>query len=492
MHLSIKQALLEKLTDHSARVAVIGLGYVGLPLVVAFAEAGFPVVGIDVDPSKVGAINAGHSYISDIPSERLAAVTGERRRANGKVVEATTLSRSPSAVSPSHLVTLSSGHLTATTDYAVLADCDAAIICVPTPLNKTRDPDVRYLIAATESVARYLHPGMLIILESTTYPGTTEELVLPILQRGEGQETKVQTDTQSPNHPISWSPGLDFFLAFSPERIDPGRTDWTVENTPKVVGGVTPACLEVAQALYSQAIQTVVPVTSPAAAEMTKLLENTFRAVNIALVNEVAIMCDKLGLDVWEVVEAAATKPYGYMKFMPGPGVGGHCIPLDPHYLSWKLKTLNYNARFIQLAGEINSDMPRYWVEKVQDALNEVGKSMKGSRVLVLGVAYKKDIDDVRESPALDIIELLHQKGVDVRYHDPHVLEYAHNGIGMRSEDDLNAALVSVDCVVIVTDHSVYDWSTIRRFASCIVDTRNVYAQNSSRMAASPEAQYPV
>lgn len=478
----MRHRLLSMIRERTAVVAIIGLGYVGLPLAVAFAEAGFPVIGIDVDPTKVDAINAGHSYISDIPSERLAAVTGERRMANGKIVEAMTLSQSPvanhqspSTASLSHLVNLSSYHLSTTTDYAALTTCDAAIICVPTPLNKTRDPDVRYLIAASESVARYLHPGMLVVLESTTYPGTTEELLLPILTNGKWRMAVHEGNgEQSPTpDPQSLIPGTDFFLAFSPERIDPGRTDWTVANTPKVVGGVTSACLEVAQALYSQAIQTIVPVSSPAAAEMTKLLENTFRAVNIALVNEVAIMCDKLGLDVWEVVEAAATKPYGYMKFTPGPGVGGHCIPLDPHYLSWKLKTLNYNARFIQLAGEINSDMPRYWVEKVQNALNEADKSVKGSRVLVLGVAYKKDIDDVRESPALDIIELLRQKGADVRYHDPHVAEFVHNGHGFCRETDVDVAVQAADCVVVVTDHSVYDWAAIGRMAPCVVDTRN-------------------
>ncbi len=451
--------LLSKIQTHTAHIAVIGLGYVGLPLAVAFAESGFSVVGIDVDERKVPSINAGESYISDIPSTRLMPLVRD-------------------------------GKVQATTDYAALATCDAAIICVPTPLNKTRDPDVRYLLAAGESVARYLHDGMLVVLESTTYPGTTEELLLPILTDGKWRMAMDEADGEPIPNPQSLIPGTDFFLAFSPERIDPGRTDWTVETTPKVMGGVTPACLEMATALYSQAIHTVVPVSSPAAAEMTKLLENTFRAVNIALVNEVAIMCDKLGLDVWEVVDAAATKPYGYMKFTPGPGVGGHCIPLDPHYLSWKLKTLNYNARFIQLAGEINSDMPRYWVEKVQDALNEANKSVKGSRVLVLGVAYKKDIDDVRESPALDIIELLRQKGADVRYHDPYVLEFAHNGSGMRSERDLETALASADCVVIVTDHSLYDWSQIGRLAACIVDTRNVYGRhNSKRMDTSPETQ---
>ena len=462
-----QEKLLAKFHTHSAHIAIIGLGYVGLPLAVAFAEAGFPVIGIDVDPAKVDAINTGHSYISDIPSARLAAVTGDRRLGMGdRMTEAPAQSPVPHPQS----------HIFATTDYAALATCDAAIICVPTPLNKTRDPDVRYLLAAGESVARYLHDGMLVVLESTTYPGTTEELLLPILQGGERRGAGGETDgEQSPvPDPQSPIPGTDFFLAFSPERIDPGRTDWTVETTPKVMGGVTLACLEVATALYSQAIHTLVPVSSPAAAEMTKLLENTFRAVNIALVNEVAIMCDKLGLDVWEVVEAAATKPYGYMKFTPGPGVGGHCIPLDPHYLSWKLKTLNYNARFIQLAGEINSDMPRYWVEKVQDALNEVGKAVKGSRVLVLGVAYKKDIDDVRESPALDVIELLHQKGADVQYHDPYVPTIHHNGFAMTGELDLDTALAAADCVVVVTDHSCYDWAAVARLARCAVDTRSV------------------
>lgn len=429
-----KSRLQARLQAHTARVAIIGLGYVGLPLAVAFAENGFPVIGIDVDAAKVEALHAGHSYISDIPSQRL-----------GRLIH-----HSPSP-----------GQLSATTDYSVLAGCDVAIICVPTPLNKTRDPDVRFLIAAGEGVAQHLHPGMLVVLESTTYPGTTEELLLPKLQAAPGLGGQAQV-------------GSDFFLAFSPERIDPGRTDWTVENTPKVVGGMTPACLEVAMSLYQQAIDRVAPVSSPAAAEMTKLLENTFRAVNIALVNEVAIMCDKLGIDVWEVVEAAATKPYGFMKFTPGPGVGGHCIPLDPHYLSWKLKTLNYNARFIQLAGEINTEMPRYWVEKVQDALNQAGKAVKGSRVLALGVAYKKDIDDVRESPALDIIELLRQKGAEVWYHDPHVAAFSLDGHDYRSIPDLQAGLAAADCVIIITDHSAYDWPQIAATAARVIDTRHV------------------
>ncbi len=432
----MKQQFLSKIQDRSAVVAVIGLGYVGLPLAVAFAEKGFRVVGIDVDPAKVAALNRGESYVQDIPAARLRGILPR---------------------------------LTATSDYAVLERCDAAIICVPTPLNKTRDPDVRYVIAAGESVARHIHPGMLVVLESTTYPGTTEELLLPMLTARSTLE-RLRVD--------SFEVGKDFFLSFSPERIDPGNKKWVVENTPKVVGGITPACREVAVALYGTIIERIVPVSSTQAAEMVKLLENTFRAVNIALVNEVAIMCDKLGLDVWEVIEAAATKPYGFMKFTPGPGVGGHCIPLDPYYLSWKLKTLNYNARFIQLAGEINSEMPHWWVDKVVDALNEAGKPVKGSRVLVLGAAYKKDIDDVRESPALDIIELLRQKGADVRYHDPYVSSIRHNAFVLTSEPDLDVALDAADCVVVVTDHSWYDWTAIRTRAKAIVDTRHVTYTN--------------
>ena len=434
----LKDDLLKKINSHTAEIAIVGLGYVGLPLATAFASSGYRVIGIDVDVTKVDAINRGDSYVQDVSSEALAAYVGAGRDTE-------------------------KGTFMATTHYDALAECDAVIICVPTPLNKTRDPDVRFLLSAGESVATHLRKGMLVVLESTTYPGTTEELLLPMLQTPNGQST-------------AWQVGEDFFLAFSPERIDPGRKDWTVENTPKVVGGVTPHCLEVATALYGQAIDRIVPVSSPAAAEMTKLLENTFRAVNIALVNEIAIMCDKLSLDVWEVIEAAATKPYGFMKFTPGPGVGGHCIPLDPHYLAWKLKTLDYNARFIQLAGEINTEMPRYWVNRVQDTLNEAGKPLKGSRVLILGVSYKKDIDDVRESPALDIIELLRDKGSDVRYHDPYVRQFLHNGHGLASEPDLGLALAEADCVVIVTDHSVYDWQAIRREASLIVDTRHVLA----------------
>ncbi len=429
--------LMVKIRERQATVAVIGLGYVGLPLSIAFAEEGFRVLGIDTDASKVAMINRGESPVRDVPSDILARY-------------------------------VTRGALVATAGYEVLRDADVAIICVPTPLNKTRDPDIRYVLSAAEGVAEHVHPGMLVVLESTTYPGTTEELLLPLLEQG------------------GLRVGRDFFLAFSPERIDPGRTDYTLRNTPKVVGGVTPECLQVASALYEAIITEVVPVSSPAAAEMTKLLENTFRAVNIALVNEMALMCDKLGLDVWEVIEAAATKPYGFMKFTPGPGIGGHCIPLDPHYLAWKLKTLNYNARFIQLAGEINSEMPKFWVDKVQDALNEVGKPVKGSRILILGVAYKRDVDDVRESPALDIIELLRAKGADVRYHDPYVPAFSHNGHGLVCEPDLDRALAEADCVLIVTDHSGYDWEAIARKASLIVDTRHVVERSRAALERQP------
>ena len=420
-----KAQLLAKFESREARIAIIGLGYVGLPLAVAFAESGFHVTGIDLDARKIDALNRGESYVEDVPAATVAALA-ER------------------------------GRLAATTDYAALAVCDAVSICVPTPLGKTGDPDISYIVSASQEVARYLHPGMVVVLESTTYPGTTTEVLLPLLE-GNGQSLRA---------------GEDFFLAFSPERVDPGREDWTTHTTPKVIGGVTPACLQVAMAYYSSAIQTLVPVSSTEAAEMVKLLENTFRAVNIGLVNEVLLMADKLGLDIWEVIDAAATKPFGFMKFTPGPGLGGHCIPIDPLYLSWKMKTLNYTARFIELASEVNTNMPRYWVQKVQDALNDAGKPVKGSRILVLGVAYKKNISDVRESPALDIIHLLSEKGAQVSYHDPHVPAFHHEGMEMASVTDLDAALTASDCVVIATDHAAYDWARIGERAQLIVDTR--------------------
>ncbi|MGL4648975.1 MAG: nucleotide sugar dehydrogenase [Caldilineaceae bacterium] len=417
-----KEQVIARFEQRQAHVAVIGLGYVGLPLAVQFAEAGYRVTGIDLDTRKIDALGERRSYIDDVPSSAIAALP----------------------------------HLTATTDFSVLAQCDAVSICVPTPLNKTGDPDMTFIDSATGAVATHMHAGMAIVLESTTYPGTTTELLLPRLSAGGLQV------------------GVDFFLAFSPERVDPGRADWTTRNTPKVIGGVTPACLEVVTAFYGQAIERLVPVSSPEAAEMVKLFENTFRSVNIGLANELQLMCDKLGLDAWEVIDAAATKPFGFMKFTPGPGLGGHCIPIDPLYLSWKLRTLQYNARFIELASEINTEMPRYWVQKVQDALNEQQKALNGSKVLVLGVAYKKDVSDIRESPALDILHLLHTKGAQVAYHDPHVPTVAHEGVFLTGETNLAAALTDADLVLVVTNHSAYDWAMIAETAHHVIDTRGV------------------
>jgi len=422
---NIKQTLIKKFQSHDSRVAILGLGYVGLPLAVAFGEAGFRVIGIDPDKRKVETIEQGKSHIQDISSDQVARL-------------------------------VKSGNLCATTDFSALRDADAVCICVPTPLRKTGDPDLSFILSATDELAKYMHPNMVVVLESTTYPGTTREILLPRL--GEEQGLIV---------------GEDFFLAFSPERVDPGRKDWTTLNTPKVIGGITPSCGEVAAAWYAQALQTVVPVSSAEVAEMAKLLENTFRMINIGLVNEMAMMCEKLGVDVWEVIEAAATKPFGFMKFTPGPGLGGHCIPIDPLYLSWKLRALNYTARFIELASEINTGMPRYVVGKVQDALNEQGKSLKGSRVLVLGAAYKPDIDDLRESPALDVIGLLQQKGTIVSYHDPYILNLKHEGLELESVPDLMNAARLADCVVIVTNHSAYDFAALLQNARLIVDTRN-------------------
>ena len=417
--------LINKLQKKEARVAVLGLGYVGLPLAVVFAESGFKVTGIDPIQEKVDALNQGKSYVLDISDTQVR-----------KLVD--------------------SGRLTATTDFSALKEIDAVSICVPTPLRKTGDPDLSYILSVADSLQQYLHPGMVIVLESTTYPGTTRELILAKLCEKSGLEV-----------------GKDFFLAFSPERVDPGRTDWTTINTPKVIGGITPACLEVAKTWYQQSLQRVVPVSSAEVAEMAKLLENTFRMINIGMVNEMAIMCDRLGVDIWEVIEAAATKPFGFMKFMPGPGLGGHCIPIDPLYLSWKLKTLNYSARFIELASEINTAMPRYTVSKIQDALNKHKKPLNGASVLVLGAAYKADIDDLRESPSLDIIHLLGEKGAEVSYHDPFIPSLNHEEVRMESVKDLDTAVRAADCVVIVTNHSSYDYPKILKEAKLIVDTRN-------------------
>jgi UDP-N-acetyl-D-glucosamine dehydrogenase len=419
------EKLIARFQDKTAQISILGLGYVGLPLAVVFAEAGFYVTGIDPVAEKMDMLNQGESYIMDIPSAQIKKL-------------------------------VSSGHLKGTTDFSVLNKMDAVSICVPTPLRKTGDPDLSFIINATESLKKYIHSEMVIILESTTYPGTTRELILPRLEEESGLKV-----------------GVDFFLAFSPERVDPGRTDFTTFNTPKVVGGLTPRCMEVASAWYSQAIKTIIPVSSAEAAEMTKILENTFRMINIGLVNEMAIMCDRLGIDVWEVIEAASTKPFGFMKFLPGPGLGGHCIPIDPLYLSWKLRAHNYAARFIDLASEINTNMPRFTVSKIQDALNQQSKPIKDSKVLVLGTAYKADIDDVRESPALDIIHLLRQKGALVTYHDPYIKSLAHNDWKLNSISDYLEAVKQADCVVIVTNHKAYDYEQIQKTAKLIIDTRN-------------------
>ena len=425
--------LLEKIETRQAIISIIGLGYVGLPLAAIFVEAGFRVIGIDVDPGRVESVNRGESYVQDVPSETLARLTSGAGR---------------------------SALLSATADYDVLEDVDVAIVCVPTPLGKTKDPDLTHVSSAADEISKHLHANMLIVLESTSYPGTTEELVLPRLQRSNGRTLRV---------------GTDFFLAFSPERIDPGRTDWTISTTPKVIGGVTPDCGNVAKALYECVIDEVVPVSSTKVAEMVKLLENTFRATNIALANEMAIMCDRLGVDVWEVIEATKTKPFGYMPFYPGPGLGGHCLPVDPQYLAWKMRTLDYTARFIQLADEINLGMPLYWVTKIQDALNQKGKTVNGAGILVLGVTYKPDLADVRESPALDIMEHLQSKGARISYHDPHVRALKVDAFELTSISDstLERSVTDADCVVIVADHSTYNWDDVRKQASLIVDTRN-------------------
>jgi len=428
---NIKEQLLKKLIDRTAVVAVVGLGYVGLPLVVVFGNAGYKVIGIDTDQRKVDQLNKGTSYIQDVP-------TADVKR----LVDA--------------------GLLTATTDFSALRDVQAVSICVPTPLKKTGDPDLSFIVNATDDLAKNVHKGMVVTLESTTYPGTTRELILPRLS--ECCELKA---------------GEDFFLAFSPERVDPGRTDWTTYNTPKVVGGITADCSEVAATWYQQALKTVIQVSSAEVAEMTKLLENTFRMINIGLVNELAIICNRLGVDVWEVIEAAGTKPFGFMKFTPGPGLGGHCIPIDPLYLSWKMKSLNYNARFIELASEINTNMPRFVVTRVQDALNDLAKPLKSSRILVLGASYKPDIDDLRESPALDVIGLLMAKGAEVEYHDPFIPVLKHDSWEKKSVADLKKAVKDIDCVVIVTNHSQYDYEMILDNAALIVDTRNALGKIS-------------
>lgn len=419
----------------SPTLAVIGLGYVGLPLLTEMARAGFQAVGFDVDARKVDSINQGVSYIEDIPTKDLAPL-------------------------------VKAGRLGATTDFSQLAAASCISVCVPTPLRKTKDPDISYIVAAVEQIRKYLVKGQTIILESTTYPGTTDEAVLPELEK------------------TGLKVGTDFFLAFSPERVDPANPQWKTRNTPKIIGGITPECTKQAVKYYGKLFEKVVPVSSTRCAEMVKLLENTFRSVNIGLVNEMALMCDKLNLDVWEVIGAAATKPFGFMPFYPGPGLGGHCIPIDPLYLSWKLKTLNYSARFIEMAAEVNGAMPGYVVQKVADALNEDAKPVKGSKILILGVAYKRDVSDVRESPAIDIIEMLKHRGAEIEFHDPFVPVLNENGMIMKSVELTPARIKKADCVVIVTDHSTMDVNVVANNAKLIVDSRN-----ATKRAKAPKAR---
>ncbi len=423
----------QRIQQHDITVGIVGLGYVGLPLAADFASSGFRVVGIDIDESKVRRINAGQNYIQDVSDSTLKGL-----------VEA--------------------GKLAATTDFNVIEEMEAVSICVPTPLNKLKDPDVSFILKALDSITEYLHSGIIIILESTTYPGTTKELVLPRLEES-GLEV-----------------GEDFYLVFSPERVDPGNRTYHTKNTPKVLGGITPECTRMGALLYEGVIDTIVPVSSTEAAELVKLLENTFRSINIGLVNEMAIMAEKLGVDIWEVIEAADTKPFGFMKFYPGPGLGGHCIPIDPHYLAWKMKTLDYKARFIELAGEINTEMPYHVVHLTMEGLNRHRKSVNGARILVLGAAYKKDINDVRESPALDIINLLRQKGAEVEYYDPYIPRIKFDGKEMQSIEYSDDLLSGYDCTVIATDHSTFDYQAIVENSRLVVDTRNAVSKTDGKL----------
>jgi UDP-N-acetyl-D-glucosamine dehydrogenase len=416
--------LTSRFREGEVTFGVVGLGYVGLPLAVEVASSGLRVVGLDVKPEVVEGVNRGESHIQDVPPHRVL----ELREA---------------------------GRLEATLDPTRLVECDVISICVPTPLGKTRDPDISFVLAAGQAVAESLRPGQLVVLESTTYPGTTRDVLLPLLS-----ERGLQV-------------GKDFYLCFSPERVDPGNKVWTTRNTPKVMGGVTEVCLETGLAAYGRFIDTMVPVSTPETAELVKLLENTFRAVNIALVNETAQIADRLEVDIWEVIEAAATKPFGFMKFTPGPGLGGHCIPVDPHYLSWKMRTMDYRTRFIELASEVNAEMPRFVVGKVQEALNDVRMPVKGSRVLVLGAAYKPNVDDVRESPAIEILRELERLGAETLYHDPHVPRISEDGLERRSVELTDELLSGMDCVVLVTDHHAFDLERIFELSRMLVDSRN-------------------
>ncbi len=418
------EALRARLCQRNATAAVIGLGYVGLPLALEIASAGFNVVGIDLDQNKIAKLKKNESYIGDVSDEAIVAATR-------------------------------AGRFTSTSDFGALCDVDTVSICVPTPLSKSRDPDISFILSATEKIRKYLHPGQLIVLESTTYPGTTDELILPELE-----STGLRV-------------GTDFFLAFSPERIDPGNAAFNTRNTPKIVGGITDACTEIARIFYSQFIERVISVSSTKCAEMVKLLENTFRSVNIGMVNELAQMCDVLGVDVYEVIDAAATKPFGFIPFYPGPGLGGHCIPIDPHYLAWKLKALNFQARFIGLAAEINGMMPSVVTAMVGEGLNRFSKSVRGSKILILGVAYKKNVSDCRESPALDVMRMLIEKGAILSYNDPFVSTLRTNGNTLNSIALTSQNIANQDCVIILTDHSAYDFRTIVAAAKLVIDTRN-------------------
>jgi UDP-N-acetyl-D-glucosamine dehydrogenase len=447
---ALAATLLKKIESRTARTGVVGLGYVGLPLAVELARAGFHATGIDLDERKVNAVNEGRSYIPDVATADVLALK-------------------------------EAGKLDATTDFSIVRELDTINICVPTPLRKTKDPDMSYIVSAVEAIAKHLHKGMLVVLESTTYPGTTDEVVQPILEA------------------TGLKAGVDFFIAFSPERVDPGNPNFQTHNVPKVVGGLTPDCAKLAGALYGCAIETIVPVSSTRVAEMVKLLENTFRAVNIGLVNELALMCDKMNIDVWEVVDAAKTKPFGFMAFYPGPGLGGHCIPIDPFYLSWKAKQTGFDPRFIELAGHINAGMPHYVVDKVGEALNAKKKSINGSKILIAGIAYKRDIDDMRESPALDVMGLLQAKGAIVSYADPYVpVLHAREWTGrvdVARVELKRGSIAQYDCVVIVTDHKSFDYDAIVAEADIVVDTRNAIKKRHAHVfrlgAPHPDAEKP-
>lgn len=433
-----------EMSSPDAIFGVVGLGYVGLPLAARAASQGIHVIGFDVNPAVAEGVNAGRSHISDLGDREVAGARGR-------------------------------GLLEATTDMARLAECDAIAICVPTPLSRTRDPDIRHILAASEAVAASLREGQLVVLESTTYPGTTREVVLPIL-RATGLE-----------------PGSDFFLCFSPERVDPGNDTWKIGNTPKIIGGVTPACMEAGVAFYTRFVDEMVPVSSVEAAELAKILENAFRAVNIGLVNEMALIADRLGLNIWEVIDAAATKPFGFMKFTPGPGLGGHCLPVDPHYLAWKMRTMDFRTRFIDVAAEINAEMPAFVAGKVREALNAAGKPVKGARVLLLGVAYKPDVDDVRESPATAILELLARDGAEVSYHDPYVPQWqTPDGFALTSVALTDSILAETGVVVIVTDHTCFDFERIFRLSRVLVDARNATGSIPGGSTAGPPRRWIV